>query len=130
FLVMEYVEGQTLAERLQKGALPIEQVLQYATQIAEALDKAHRGGVVHRDLKPANVMLTKSGVKLLDFGLAKSRPTGAVACLSVAATLTGPLTGQGTILGTLHYMSPEQVEGKDADARSDLFSFGALVYEM
>jgi serine/threonine protein kinase/WD40 repeat protein len=130
FLVMEYVEGQTLAERLPKGPLPLDQVLQYAMQIADALDAAHRHGIVHRDLKPANVMLTKNGVKLLDFGLAKTRTTGAVAGLSLAATMPGPLTEQGAILGTLHSMSPEQVEGKDTDARSDLFAFGALVYEM
>ena len=130
FLVMEYVEGQTLAERLEKGALPLDRVLQYAIQIADALDKAHRNGIVHRDLKPGNVMLTRSGVKLLDFGLAKLQPAGAVAGMSVAGTMTSPLTAQGTILGTLHYMAPEQVEGKDADARSDIFSFGAIVYEM
>jgi hypothetical protein len=127
---MEYLEGQTLAERREKGALPLDQALQYAIQIADALDKAHRKGIVHRDLKPGNVMLTKSGVKLLDFGLAKLQPAGAVAGLSVAATMAGPLTGQGAILGTLHYMAPEQVEGREADARSDMFSFGALVYEM
>jgi hypothetical protein len=130
FLVMEYLEGQTLAERLEKGALPLDQALRYAMQMADALDKAHRKGIVHRDLKPGNVMVTKGGVKLLDFGLAKLRPVDAVAGISVAATMTSPLTAQGTILGTLHYMAPEQVEGKDADARSDIFSFGALVYEM
>jgi len=130
FLVMEYLDGQTLAQRLEKGALPLDQALQYGIQIADALDKAHRKGIIHRDLKPGNVMLTKSGVKLLDFGLAKLQPAGAVAGMSVAATITSPLTAQGTILGTLHYMAPEQVEGKEADARSDIFSFGAIVYEM
>src|SRR5262245_51522302 len=130
FLVMEYLEGETLATRLAKGALPLDQALQYAIQMADGLDKAHRKGIVHRDLKPGNVMLTKSGVKLLDFGLAKLQPTGAVAGLSVAVTITSPLTARGTILGTLHYMPPEQVEGKDADARSDIFAFGAIVYEM
>jgi serine/threonine protein kinase len=130
FLVMEYLEGQTLAERLEKGALPLDQALQFAIQIADALDKAHRKGIVHRDLKPGNVMLTKNGVKLLDFGLAKVQPAGVVAGISVAATMTSPLTAQGTILGTLHYMAPEQVEGKDADARSDIFSFGAIIHEM
>src|SRR5262247_1897829 len=129
-MVMENVEGQTLAERLEKGALPLDRVLQYAIQIADALDKAHRNGIVHRDLKPGNVMLTRSGVKLLDFGLAKLQPAGAVAGMSVAGTMTSPLTAQGTILGTLHYMAPEQVEGSEADARSDIFSFGAIVYEM
>jgi eukaryotic-like serine/threonine-protein kinase len=130
FLVMEYLEGQTLADRLEKGALPLDQALRYAIQIADALDKAHRRGIVHRDLKPGDVMLTKSGVKLLDFGLAKLQPAGAVAGMSVAATMASPLTARGTILGTLHYMAPEQVEGSEADARSDIFSFGAIVYEM
>ena len=131
FLVMEYLEGETLAQRLtSKGALPLDQALQYAIQIADALDKAHRKGIVHRDLKPSNVMLTKQGVKLLDFGLAKLQPAGAVGGMSLAATVSSPLTGEGAILGTLHYMAPEQVEGKETDARSDIFSFGALVYEM
>ncbi len=130
FLVMEYLEGETLAARLAKGPLPLDQVLRFAVEIADALDKAHRKGIVHRDLKPGNVMLTKGGVKLLDFGLAKLQASGAVAGLNIAATITGPLTGQGAILGTLQYMSPEQIEGKEADARSDIFSFGVLVYEM
>jgi serine/threonine-protein kinase len=130
FLVMEYLEGQTLAERLEKGALPLDHALQYAIQIADALDRAHRNGIVHRDLKPGNVMLTKNGVKLLDFGLAKLQPTGAVAGMSVAATMTSPLTAQGTILGTLQYMAPEQLEGHEADARADLFALGAVIYEM
>jgi eukaryotic-like serine/threonine-protein kinase len=136
FLVMEYLEGETLADRLARiagskdTALRVEQVLRIAVDIADALDKAHRKGIVHRDLKPANVMLTKSGAKLLDFGLAKRQPVSAVVGVSLAATVSQPLTGQGTILGTLHYMPPEQLEGKEADPRSDIFSFGALVYEM
>jgi Tol biopolymer transport system component/predicted Ser/Thr protein kinase len=130
FLVMEYLEGETLATRLERGALALDQAIQYAIQIADALDKAHRKGIVHRDLKPGNVMLTRSGVKLLDFGLAKQQPAGVVSGSSVAVTMASPLTGQGMILGTLHYMAPEQVEGKDADARSDIFSFGAIVFEM
>src|SRR6266567_2921310 len=135
FLVMEYLEGQTLADRLQKGALPIEQVLKTGIEIADALAKAHRQGIVHRDLKPGNIMLTKSGAKLLDFGLAK--PAGAMKAASsftgVAVTQTspvGPITQQGHIVGTFQYMSPEQVEGKDADARSDIFALGAVLYEM
>ena len=137
FLVMEYLEGQTLAARLEKGALPLDQALQYAIQIADALDKAHRKGIVHRDLKPGNIMLTRSGgssgppvAKLLDFGLAKLQPAGAVVGLSVAPTEASPLTGHGTILGTLQYMAPEQLEGKDADTRTDIFAFGAVLYEM
>jgi serine/threonine protein kinase/Tol biopolymer transport system component len=130
FLVMEYLEGTTLAARLEKGALPLDQTLQYAIQIADALDKAHRKGIVHRDLKPGNIMLTASGAKLLDFGLAKRQPEGAAAGLSLGATVSRPLTGQGTILGTPQYMAPEQVEGRDADARSDIFAFGAIVYEV
>ncbi len=132
FLVLEYLEGETLAARLEKGPLPLDQVLQYAIQIADALDKAHRKGITHRDLKPGNVMLTKSGAKLLDFGLAKLHPaaTGAVAGMSATPTMSSPLTGQGTLLGTLQYMAPEQLEGGDADARTDIFAFGAVVYEM
>jgi len=132
FLVMEYLEGQTLADRHAKGALPLGQVLQYAIQIADALDRAHRQGIVHRDLKPANIMLTKSGVKLLDFGLAKLVPTAPVgiAGMTAAATQSAPLTGQGTILGTLQYMAPEQLEGREADPRTDIFAFGAVLYEM
>ena len=132
FLVMELVEGQTLAERLQKGRLPLDQALEYATQIADALDKAHREGVIHRDLKPGNIMLTKAGVKLLDFGLAKlQRGDGAVSSDSEMPTEdTAPLTAEGTILGTLQYMAPEQLEGRDADARTDVFAFGSVVYEM
>jgi serine/threonine protein kinase len=131
FLVMECVEGETLAKRLEKGPLPLEQMLKYGTQIADALDKAHRTGVVHRDLKPGNVMLTGSGAKLLDFGLAKAAPPLAAGeTLTAAATRTTPVTQQGTIVGTFQYMSPEQVEGKEVDARSDIFSFGSVLYEM
>ena len=132
FLVMEYLEGDTLAQRLTKGALALDQALQVAIQIADALDKAHRQGITHRDLKPGNIMLTKAGAKLLDFGLAKLRPPGTVGAdgFSAATTQDEPLTGWGTILGTLQYMAPEQVEGKEADHRTDIFAFGAVVYEM
>src|SRR5437879_2489322 len=131
FLVMEYLEGETLAQRLMKGPLPLEQVLQYAIEIADALDKAHRKGVTHRDLKPGNIMLTKSGTKLLDFGLAKLRRDAAPsASLSQLPTANEGITAQGTILGTLQYMAPEQLEGKEADARTDIFAFGVVVYEM
>jgi serine/threonine-protein kinase len=132
FLVMEYIEGETLAHRLLKGSLPIQQVLQFAIEIADALDKAHRKGVTHRDLKPGNIMLTKTGTKLLDFGLAKLKQdaTPANVVLSDLPTAKDPLTAQGTILGTLQYMAPEQLEGKDVDARTDIFAFGAVVYEM
>ena len=131
-LVMEYLEGETLAERLKKGPLPTAiRYLQYAIEISDALDKAHRKGITHRDLKPGNIMLTKSGTKLLDFGLAKLRgPQGPVASLSVLPTEGSNLTAQGTILGTLQYMAPEQLEGKEADARTDIFAFGLVVYEM
>ncbi|HEY6385248.1 MAG TPA: protein kinase, partial [Candidatus Acidoferrum sp.] len=130
FLVMECIEGESLAERLVKGPLPTEQVLKTGTEIADALDKAHRSGVVHRDLKPGNIMLAKSGAKLLDFGLAKptNAPAGAVTLTNVAAN--SPVTEQGTIVGTFQYMSPEQVEGKELDGRSDVFSFGTVLYEM
>ena len=132
FLVMEYLEGDTLAQRLEKGALPLDQALKVAIEIADALDKAHRQGIVHRDLKPGNIMLTRAGAKLLDFGLAKLRKPGTVGAegFSAATTQSEPLTGRGTILGTLQYMAPEQVEGKEADHRTDIFAFGAVVYEM
>jgi eukaryotic-like serine/threonine-protein kinase len=120
FLVMQYLEGETLAGRLAKGALPLDQALLYAIQVADALDKAHRAGIVHRDLKPANVMLTKAGAKLLDFGVAK--------LMAVDGDVTR--TMEGAVLGTAAYMSPEQAEGKPLDARSDVFSFGAVLYEM
>src|SRR5712671_4963812 len=130
YLVMECVEGETLAKRLEKGALPLEQVLKYGMQIADALDKAHRNGVVHRDLKPGNIMLTPTGAKLLDFGLAKPVVPLASGATVTAAALSSPVTEQGTIIGTFQYMSPEQVEGKELDGRSDIFSLGAVLYEM
>jgi eukaryotic-like serine/threonine-protein kinase len=131
FLVMEYLEGQTLADRLQKGALPIEQVLKTGIEIADALAKAHRQGIIHRDLKTGNIMLTKSGAKLMDFGLAKPVRAAFLAGTSVGTpTLSNRLTTEGTIVGTLQYMAPEQLEGKEADVRSDIFAFGAVLYEM
>jgi serine/threonine protein kinase/Tol biopolymer transport system component len=130
YLVMECVEGETLAARLQKGPMPLEQVLRYGAQIADALDKAHRAGIVHRDLKPGNVMLTDSGTKLLDFGLAKPAATAISGLTLTGAVPTSPVTQEGTIVGTFQYMSPEQVEGKEVDGRSDIFSLGAVLYEM
>ena len=131
FLVMECVEGETLAKRLEKGPIPLDQVLKFGGQIADALDKAHRSGVVHRDLKPGNIMLTPTGAKLLDFGLAKPAvPLTSGATLTAAATQTTPVTQEGMILGTFQYMSPEQIEGKELDGRSDIFSLGAVLYEM
>ena len=128
FLVMELLEGETLADRLARGPLPLSEVIRVGTQIAEALERAHKAGVIHRDLKPANVMLTKSGAKLLDFGLAKS---GGVYRLGPDdATQQKPLTQEGTIVGTFQYMAPEQLEGLEADARTDIFALGALLYEM
>ena len=132
FLVMEYLEGETLSDRLRKGPLPLEQVLKIGVELCEGLEKAHHSGVVHRDLKPGNIMLTKSGAKLMDFGLAKT-PAAAVKGISSSnslATMSQPLTSEGTILGTIQYMSPEQLEGKEADTRSDIFSLGAVLYEM
>jgi hypothetical protein len=133
FLVMEHLEGETLAHRIGKGRLPIEQVLTIATEIADALSAAHRQGITHRDLKPANVMLTKGGAKLLDFGLAKLTGHGdqpAATQLRSAPTRSRSLTAEGVIVGTLQYMAPEQVEGKSTDARTDLWALGAIVYEM
>src|SRR5262245_33271573 len=125
FLVMEYLEGETLEHRLKRGALPLEQALQYAIQIVDALDKAHRAGIVHRDLKPGNIMLTKAGAKLLDFGLAKTGATvGVTPGVSMLTTTPPNLTAQGTILGTFQYMAPEQLEGQEADARTDIFALG------
>ncbi len=129
FLVMEHLEGQTLAEKLKRGPLPLSECLRYAGEIADALDQAHRRGVIHRDLKPANVMLTSTGTKLLDFGLAKVRAPKPAAGAD-DDTLTAGLTRIGAVMGTAPYMSPEQVEGKETDARSDLFSYGAMLYEM
>jgi len=142
FLVMEFLEGETLAERLKKGALPLPETLKIGIAVAEALATAHRQGIVHRDLKPGNIMLTQAGAKLMDFGLAKplglqnpSAPSSSAPSFTAAATLSGPsplspLTTAGSIIGTIQYMSPEQIEGKEADARSDIFAFGAVLYEM
>jgi len=133
FLVMEFLEGETLTERLARGPLPAEQVLRYGIEIAAALDKAHKQGIVHRDLKPGNIMITKSGVKLVDFGLAKlaAAPAGSNTSVSILQTEIGSnLTQEGSILGTFQYMAPEQLEGKEADARSDIFAFGAVLHEM
>ena len=143
YLVMEFLEGETLAERFRKGALPLTEIYKIAIAVAEALAVAHRSGIVHRDLKPGNVMLTQGGAKLMDFGLAKALGAQAAApgsgtappSFTAAATLSGPspltpLTTAGSIVGTIQYMSPEQIEGKEADARSDIFAFGAMLYEM
>jgi Tol biopolymer transport system component len=136
YLVMEFLEGESLADRLGRGPLPTEQILRYGIEIADALDKAHRQGIVHRDLKPGNVMLTKTGVKLLDFGLAKplatagARPVSGASVMATEAQASQPLTERGTVLGTFQYMAPEQLEGGEADARSDIFAFGAVLYEM
>jgi serine/threonine protein kinase/dipeptidyl aminopeptidase/acylaminoacyl peptidase len=131
YLVMEYIEGQTLSSRLQKGPLPTTELFQYAIQIANALDKAHKQGIVHRDLKPGNIMITKSGIKLLDFGLAKlQKEIPNVKEVSSFPTEQHELTKEGMILGTVPYMAPEQLEGKDADARTDIFAFGCVLYEM
>jgi Tol biopolymer transport system component/tRNA A-37 threonylcarbamoyl transferase component Bud32 len=134
YLVMELLEGETLADRIERGPLPMRDVLRYGGEIAAALDRAHRGGVVHRDLKPGNVMITKSGAKLLDFGLAKggaiSFGSGSLDVAPDGATQQKALTQEGTILGTFQYMAPEQLEGADADARTDIFALGVLLYEM
>jgi eukaryotic-like serine/threonine-protein kinase len=135
YLVMEFLEGQTLADRLLKGPLPLEQLLRYGLEICDGLEKAHKMGVIHRDLKPGNIMLTKSGAKLMDFGLAKAILEDAPSSSSLTVTLSGPsaeqpLTERGTVVGTFQYMSPEQLEGKEADARSDIFALGAVLYEM
>jgi len=136
FLVMEYLEGRTLSDRLGEGPLPTDELLKVGVQITQALEAAHKRGVVHRDLKPGNIMLTKGGVKLLDFGLAKTAEGGAAATdssltrLATAQQSEDPLTERGTILGTFQYMAPEQLEGKEADARSDIFALGAVLYEM
>jgi eukaryotic-like serine/threonine-protein kinase len=141
FLVMEFLEGETLVERLKKGALPLNETLRIGIAVAEALATAHRQSIVHRDLKPGNIMLTQAGAKLMDFGLAKpvglhtAAGSGAAPSFTAAATLSGPsplspLTTAGSIIGTIQYMSPEQIEGKEADPRSDIFAFGSVLYEM
>ncbi|HXM98359.1 MAG TPA: protein kinase [Candidatus Dormibacteraeota bacterium] len=141
YLVMEFLEGETLADRLRKGPLPLNDALKIAAEIAEALHVAHRAGILHRDLKPGNVMLTKSGAKLMDFGLAKPSALqtpaelGSAPLFSAAATLSAasplsPLTGVGAVIGTVQYMSPEQISGQPADERSDIFCFGSMLYEM
>jgi Tol biopolymer transport system component len=128
FLVMEILEGETLAARLARGALPLDQALRYGSEIAAALAEAHAKGIVHRDLKPGNVMITRSGARLLDFGLAK--PVAAAIRSNTEVTASAPITAHGTVVGTVQYMSPEQIEGREADARSDLFALGAVLYEM
>ena len=134
YLVMEYLEGETLSKRLERGPLPLKELLRIGGEIADALDKAHAQGIVHRDLKPGNVMLTKSGAKLLDFGLAKPLAMASgMTAPAFSATMSSPvspITQQGTIVGTVQYMSPEQIEGKEADSRSDIFAFGCVLYEM
>ena len=131
FLVMEYLDGETLEQRLIKGPLPPDQALRYAAQIADALAKAHKLGITHRDLKPANVMLTKSGAKLMDFGLAKQSSVAPLAAALTEMTMDqAKLTSEGMIVGTFQYMAPEQLEGKEADGRTDIFAFGELIYEM
>src|SRR5437588_8623404 len=125
YLVMEYCEGKTLAQRIAQGALPIEQVIDYGIQIADALEKAHRAGIIHRDLKPSNIIITKSGVKLLDFGLAKQRTDS-----SPEESTVQQVTEEGKILGTIQYMAPEVLHGKEADARSDIFALGLVLYDM
>src|SRR5712672_782121 len=131
FLVMELVEGETLEQRLMKGPLPSDQTLQVAAQVADALAKAHKLGFVHRDLKPANIMLTKTGAKLMDFGLAKqSGPAPLATALTEMTMEHAKLTSEGMLVGTFQYMAPEQLEGKDADARTDIFALGELIYEM
>ena len=133
YLVMEMIEGESLADRIERGPLSLEEVLRWGAQIASGLDAAHRRGIVHRDLKPGNVMITKAGAKLVDFGLAKTGGSGAISGMSSLDTMEAkerPITEQGTVMGTFQYMSPEQLEGLPADARADIFALGALLYEM
>jgi len=130
YLVMEFLEGETLADRLRKGPLPLEQVLKCGIEICEGLERAHKSGVIHRDLKPSNIMLTRNGAKLMDFGLAKPVMGESSALTQTLAAGSHPLTAEGTIVGTFQYMSPEQVEGKECDVRGDIFALGAVLYEM
>jgi eukaryotic-like serine/threonine-protein kinase len=131
YLVLEYLEGETLEKKLKKGSLPTPETLKYAVELADALDKAHRQGIIHRDIKPGNIMLTKSGVKLMDFGLAKLNPeTAPIANEQTEITSDKKLTAEGTIMGTFQYMTPEQLEGREADARTDIFAFGEVLHEM
>jgi Tol biopolymer transport system component/predicted Ser/Thr protein kinase len=131
FLVMEFIDGETLADRLARGPLPVEEVLRFGVQIADALERAHKRGIVHRDLKPGNIMLTSEGTKLLDFGLARADlGVDGDAELTVSPTISKPLTAVGTVIGTYQYMAPEQLEGKTADVRTDIFALGAVLYEM
>jgi Tol biopolymer transport system component/predicted Ser/Thr protein kinase len=130
YIVMEYLDGESLADRVANGALSMEETFRYGIEIAGALDVAHRQGVIHRDLKPGNIVITKTGAKLLDFGLAKTRPADLQPAPSGAATEVSPLTQEGTIMGTLQYMAPEQLQGKETDARSDIFALGAILYEL
>ena len=130
FLVMEFLDGKTLAAQLERGPLPMHELFPVAIAIADALDKAHRQGLVHRDLKPGNIMLTRAGAKLLDFGLAKGAASSVDPAAMTASPTMTPLTAEGTLVGTYQYMAPEQVEGEEADARSDLFAFGSVLYEM
>jgi eukaryotic-like serine/threonine-protein kinase len=130
YLVLEYLEGETLEKKLEKGSLPTKEALRYAIELADALNKAHRQGIIHRDIKPSNIMLTKSGVKLMDFGLAKLKSEAApVGDVLTEMTSDKKLTAEGTILGTFQYMAPEQLEGREADARTDIFAFGEVLYE-
>jgi serine/threonine protein kinase len=137
FLVMEFLDGETLSQRIERGPIALKELVRIGSEVADALDKAHKQGIVHRDLKPGNIMLTKSGAKLLDFGLAKplamataASSKQAPAFSAVTMTAVSPITQVGTIVGTVQYMSPEQIEGKDADARSDIFALGCVLYEM
>src|SRR6188768_1652854 len=130
YLVLERLDGETLAARLARGPLPLAQVLRFGIEIADALEAAHRHGIVHRDLKPANIMLTAGGTKLLDFGLAKQTVAPAAAALASLATRPDVATAQGTLVGTLQYMAPEQLEGRAIDARTDIFALGEVIHEM